>query len=145
MVSVELGYALSSEEHGPLQLVEHARRAEESGFPFALDLGSLPPVDRCAGAEPVRLGRARRRRARDGVARRRDRRHLPDDPRPSGDRRPGCRDGGRDAARDGSSSGVGTGENLNEHILGQRWPSAEIRREMLEEAVEVMRRLWKGT
>ena len=40
--------------------------------------------------------------------------------------------------------GVGTGEALNEHILGDRWPEAAERREMLEEAVEVMRMLWKG-
>jgi coenzyme F420-dependent glucose-6-phosphate dehydrogenase len=40
--------------------------------------------------------------------------------------------------------GVGTGENLNEHVTGARWPSATERREMLEEAVEVMRRLWTG-
>jgi G6PDH family F420-dependent oxidoreductase len=40
--------------------------------------------------------------------------------------------------------GVGTGEALNEHILGDRWPSAVERREMLEEAVEVIRLLWSG-
>ena len=40
--------------------------------------------------------------------------------------------------------GVGTGENLNEHVLGQRWPSTEIRREMLEEAVGLIRELWRG-
>jgi G6PDH family F420-dependent oxidoreductase len=40
--------------------------------------------------------------------------------------------------------GVGTGEALNEHILGDRWPSAPERREMLEEAVAVIRRLWNG-
>ena len=40
--------------------------------------------------------------------------------------------------------GVGTGEALNEHILGDPWPSADIRMEMLEEAVEVMRALWTG-
>lgn len=40
--------------------------------------------------------------------------------------------------------GVGTGENLNEHIHGDRWPPAEVRLEMLEEAIEVMRRLWEG-
>jgi G6PDH family F420-dependent oxidoreductase len=40
--------------------------------------------------------------------------------------------------------GVGTGEALNEHIIDSRWPPAEERREMLEEAVEVMRRLWTG-
>ncbi len=40
--------------------------------------------------------------------------------------------------------GVGTGENLNEHILGDRWPSVSTRREMLEEAVELIRALWEG-
>src|SRR5256714_6266955 len=32
----EFGYALSSEEHGPSELVANARRAEEAGFTFAL-------------------------------------------------------------------------------------------------------------
>jgi G6PDH family F420-dependent oxidoreductase len=40
--------------------------------------------------------------------------------------------------------GVGTGEALNEHILGSRWPSAEERLEMLEEAVQVIRELLTG-
>jgi G6PDH family F420-dependent oxidoreductase len=42
------------------------------------------------------------------------------------------------------SLGVGTGEALNEHILGDRWPEAAERREMLEEAIEVIRLLWQG-
>jgi G6PDH family F420-dependent oxidoreductase len=40
--------------------------------------------------------------------------------------------------------GVGTGENLNEHITGDWWPPSEVRRELLEEAVEVIRKLWAG-
>src|SRR4051812_37170402 len=32
----QIGYALSSEEHKPLKLIQNARLAEESGFPFAL-------------------------------------------------------------------------------------------------------------
>src|SRR4051812_28192167 len=40
--------------------------------------------------------------------------------------------------------GVGSGEALNEHILGDAWPSADVRLEMLEEAVEVIRELWSG-
>jgi G6PDH family F420-dependent oxidoreductase len=40
--------------------------------------------------------------------------------------------------------GVGSGEALKEHILGDAWPGADTRLEMLEEAVEVMRELWKG-
>lgn len=40
--------------------------------------------------------------------------------------------------------GVGTGEALNEHVLGDRWPPADVRIEMLEEAIEVVRLLWAG-
>jgi G6PDH family F420-dependent oxidoreductase len=40
--------------------------------------------------------------------------------------------------------GVGSGEALNEHILGDAWPSADVRLDMLDEAVEVMRKLWTG-
>src|SRR4051794_9072781 len=40
--------------------------------------------------------------------------------------------------------GVGSGEALNEHILGDDWPDADTRLEMLEESIEIMRELWKG-
>jgi hypothetical protein len=50
-MSVEFGYALSSEEHDPLQLVEHARRAEESGFTFALVSDHFhPSIEGAAGS-----------------------------------------------------------------------------------------------
>ena len=42
------------------------------------------------------------------------------------------------------SLGVGTGEALNEHVTGSRWPAAGERLEMLEEAVEVIRKLFTG-
>lgn len=40
--------------------------------------------------------------------------------------------------------GVGTGEALNESVFGDAWPNADVRRDMLAEAIEVMRRLWTG-
>jgi G6PDH family F420-dependent oxidoreductase len=42
------------------------------------------------------------------------------------------------------SLGLGTGEALNEHIFGDPWPEAKVRREMLEEAIQVIRQLWQG-
>jgi G6PDH family F420-dependent oxidoreductase len=39
---------------------------------------------------------------------------------------------------------VGSGEALNEHILGHRWPPADLRIEMLEEAIAIVRELWAG-
>src|SRR5205085_2178462 len=40
--------------------------------------------------------------------------------------------------------GVGSGEALNEHILGDPWPSVGIRLAMLEEAVQLIRLLHRG-
>jgi G6PDH family F420-dependent oxidoreductase len=40
--------------------------------------------------------------------------------------------------------GVGSGEALNEHVLGDAWPEASVRLEMLEEAIELIRKLWGG-
>ncbi len=40
--------------------------------------------------------------------------------------------------------GIGTGEALNEHVVGEIWPPAPVRRDMLTEAVDVMRQLWTG-
>jgi G6PDH family F420-dependent oxidoreductase len=46
--------------------------------------------------------------------------------------------------RGGFFLGVGSGEALNEHVLGDKWPIADTRLAMLEEAVELMRLLWEG-
>nr|WP_231751528.1 TIGR03557 family F420-dependent LLM class oxidoreductase [Halogeometricum sp. CBA1124] len=40
--------------------------------------------------------------------------------------------------------GVGTGEALNEHVTGERWPEYAVRKEMLAEAIDVIRSLWTG-
>ncbi|WP_159941668.1 MULTISPECIES: TIGR03557 family F420-dependent LLM class oxidoreductase [unclassified Nocardiopsis] len=40
--------------------------------------------------------------------------------------------------------GVGAGERLNEHVVGQGWPSATRRHEMLREAIQIIRLLWSG-
>ncbi len=40
--------------------------------------------------------------------------------------------------------GLGAGENLNEHVVGQGWPSVDVRQDMLVEAIELIRRLFSG-
>jgi G6PDH family F420-dependent oxidoreductase len=40
--------------------------------------------------------------------------------------------------------GLGAGESLNEHVVGQRWPSVGMRHEMLAEAIEVISALFDG-
>lgn len=40
--------------------------------------------------------------------------------------------------------GLGAGENLNEHVVGEGWPSVDARQDMLEEAVTIIRELHSG-
>lgn len=40
--------------------------------------------------------------------------------------------------------GLGSGENLNEHTVGEGWPAVDVRQNMLEEAVTIIRELHRG-
>lgn len=40
--------------------------------------------------------------------------------------------------------GLGAGENLNEHVVGRGWPPVNVRHEMLEEAVTIIKALLDG-
>jgi G6PDH family F420-dependent oxidoreductase len=40
--------------------------------------------------------------------------------------------------------GLGAGENLNEHVVGAGWPPADVRQEMLVEALHIIRELFDG-
>ena len=142
-MSVRFGLALSSEEHPPRRLVEIAELAEASGFDFIgisdhyhpwLDVqGHAPFVWSVLGAiaaatEDLHVG--------VGVTCPIVRIHpavLAQAVATTGSLLPGR-----------FTWGVGTGEALNEHILGDRWPPAPLRLEMLEEALGVIRELWSG-
>jgi G6PDH family F420-dependent oxidoreductase len=140
---VQLGYKLSSEEFGPRALVDNARRAEEAGFTFALISDHFHPWIDAQGQSPfvwAVLG---------GIAEATGQLRLG-----TGVTCPTVRTHPAIIAQAAATAallfegrfflGVGSGENLNEHILGDKWPSTEIRQEMLEEAVEVIRLLWQG-
>lgn len=140
---VRLGYALSSEEHRPLDLVRHARLAEDAGFGYALISDHFHPwTERQGQASFVWsvLG-ALAVETTDLVI-------------GTGVTCPTFRTHPAIIAQAAATVaammpgrfflGVGTGENLNEHVLGQRWPASDIRREMLEEAIGVIRALWSG-
>jgi coenzyme F420-dependent glucose-6-phosphate dehydrogenase len=140
---VELGYALSSEEHRPLDLVAHAVEAEEAGFGYALVSDHFHPwIDR-QGQSPFVWG------VLGGIALATERLVVG-----TGVTCPLIRTHPAVVAQAAATAaslmpgrfflGVGTGENLNEHVLGDRWPPAGTRREMLEEAIGLMRELWAG-
>ena len=140
---MEIGYWLASEEQGPHALVENARRAEDAGFEFLLvsdhfhpwvdAQGHSPFVWSTIGAiaattERIRLGTA--------VTCPLIRMHPVIVAQAAATAQ---------ALMDGRFFlGVGTGENLNEHIVGGRWPRADERLEMLEEAIDVLRALFGG-
>src|ERR671911_2780151 len=48
----KLGYALSSEGHGPLELIRNAARAEQAGFEFALISDHFHPWTDTQGESP---------------------------------------------------------------------------------------------
>ncbi|HEX2031339.1 MAG TPA: TIGR03557 family F420-dependent LLM class oxidoreductase [Actinomycetota bacterium] len=139
----EIGYTLSSEEQGPRELVRNAARAEEVGFTFALISDHFHPWTDRQGHSPFVWGvvgavadATERLRLGTGVTCPTIRMHPAIVAHAAATA--GCLMPGR------FFLGLGTGENLNEHILGDRWPSIDQRLDMLEEAIDVIRLLWEG-
>src|SRR4051794_18766405 len=136
------GCFLSSEEHGPRALVEQAQMAERAGFdrvtisdhfhPWMESQGESPFVWSVIGAIAATTGLEVTTAVTCPTVR--------------------IHPAILAQATATSSSllegrfrfGVGTGERLNEHVLGDHWPPAGVRLAMLEEAIEVIRDLWKG-
>ncbi len=108
-----------------------------------MDQRPLPPVERRAGAEPVRLEHDRRDLPGLRPARH-DGGHLPDGAHPPGRDRPGSRHLRRCCSRAGSSSASAPARRSTSPCSARRWPEFEVRMEMLEESVELIRELWKG-
>jgi G6PDH family F420-dependent oxidoreductase len=140
---MRIGYFLSSEQWGPQDLISQAKKAQEAGFdglwisdhfhPWNAEQGHSPFVWSTIGAlsqatpgmhvttavtcPTVRIHPAVIAQAAATCA----------------------------VMLDGNFTlGLGSGEALNEHIFGDRWPEADERLQMLEEAVQVIRELWSG-
>jgi coenzyme F420-dependent glucose-6-phosphate dehydrogenase len=140
---MEIGYALSSEEHSPRDLVANARAAEEAGLTFGLISDHYHPWVDAQGhsafvwAAIGAIAEATERfRVGTGVTCPLIRIHPAIVAHAAATC--ACLMPGR------FFLGVGTGENLNEHVLGDKWPAPDERLVMLEEAVEVIRLLWQG-
>src|ERR1043166_1341655 len=140
---MEIGYWLSSEEHGPNDLVENARRAEEAGFGFALISDHIHPWVDAQGHSPFVWG------VIGAIGQATDRIGLGTAVTcPLIRMHPAIVAHAAATARslmgDRFFLALGTGERRNEHVLGDRWPRADERLEMLEEAVEIIRKLFGG-
>jgi G6PDH family F420-dependent oxidoreductase len=136
------GYFLSSEEHPPTELVRQAKLAQDAGFealwisdhyhPWNDEQGQSPfvwsvigvlsqvvtlPVTTAVTCPTVRIHPAVIAQAAATAAVQLDGRFV---------------------------LGVGSGENLNEHVTGARWPETDVRLDMLEEAIDIIRKLHGG-
>src|ERR1044072_6642808 len=139
----KLGYTLSSEEFDAPSLVAQAERAEQARFAFASISAHFHPWIDEQGESPFVWGTL------GAISERTERIELV-----TGSTRPTHRLHPAIIAQVAATAasllpgrftfGVGTGENLNEHILGDRWPGVVERQDRLEEAVEVIRKLWES-
>lgn len=140
---MKIGYFLSSEEYGPQSLLDQARQAREAGFSGLWISDHYHPWNDVQGESAFvwsTIG------ALSQV--------VPGMPITTGVTAPTVRIHPAILAQAVATTavltggnfrfGIGTGEALNEHILGDAWPEADVRLEMLEEAVEIMRELWTG-
>ena len=139
---MKIGYFLSSEEYSPGQLIDQARLAEEAGFDALWISDHYHPWNDAQGqssfvwsmigaiAQTCRL------------------------PVTTAVTCPTVRIHPAIVAQAAATSnvlldgrfvlGVGSGEALNEHVTTSRWPNIDVRLDMLEEAVAIMRELWSG-
>jgi len=118
---MELGYALSSEEHRPADLVRYAREAEDAGFSFALISDHFHPWTDTQGQSAFVWS------VIGAIAVETDRLRLG-----TGVTCPTIRIHPAILAQAAATSaalmdgrfflGVGSGEELNEHVTGARWP-----------------------
>jgi len=138
-----IGYTMMGEQAGPKQLVRDVALAEAASFDFAVISDHYFPWLEVQGHAPYAwsvLGAAAQATS-----------HLPLMSYvtcPIGRYHPAVvaqKAATMQLLSDGRFTlGLGAGENLNEHIVGGRWPVAGVRHQMLEEAVEIIRTLWAG-
>lgn len=140
---VALGYTMMCEQRSPKDLVSDVVRAEQAGFDFAVISDHYHPWLEAQGHSPYArsvLGAAAQATERIGL--------MTYVTTPTIRYHPALI--AQKAATvallaDGRFRlGLGAGEKLNEHVVGKGSPMADIRHEMLSEAVEIIRRLWEG-
>jgi len=140
---MRIGYTLMTEQAGPRDLVEHAVRAERAGFafevssdhyfPWLAEQGHAPNAWAMLGAVAHATSTVELmtyvtcptfRYHPTVVAQQAATVQLLSDNR--------------------FTLGLGSGENLNEHVVGRGWPSADVRHDMLAEALQIIHGLFDG-
>ena len=140
---IKLGYKLMSEEHGPIDLVRNARRAEEAGFDFAAISDHFFPWLEEQGHSPFAwtvLGALANATRRIGLMTAVTCPILRYHPAiiAQGAATVALLSEGR------FTLGLGAGERLNEHVTGAGWPGRVERHERFVEAIEIIQGLLSG-
>ena len=138
----DYGYFLSSEELGPRAMLDAARYAEGAGIDSLFVSDHFHPWLESQGQSPFVWG------VLGAIAAGTDHRLMTGVTCPTFRIHPAVLAQAAATtqllARGRFRFGVGSGEQLNEHILGHRWPPVATRLEMLAEAVGIIRDLWAG-
>jgi len=141
---MRIGYKLATEAFGPQEIVRQAVRAEQAGFDFVEMSDHYHPWLDNQGHSPFTWSLF------GAIAVRTERIELA-----TGVTCPTVRYHPAVIAQaaatlalmsdDRFTLGVGSGERLNEHVVGTGFPdSIDTRQEMLREALEIIRLLWRG-
>ncbi|MFN2607121.1 MAG: LLM class F420-dependent oxidoreductase [Acidimicrobiales bacterium] len=138
-----IGYTVMGEQAGPTQLVADAVRAEELGFDFIAASDHYNPWLSEQGHSPYAwsvLGAIAHATERIDLMTYVTCPTMRYHPAVVAQKAATVQllSGGR------FTLGLGAGENLNEHVIGEDWPPADLRHEMLGEAVEIIRALFDG-
>jgi G6PDH family F420-dependent oxidoreductase len=140
---MRFGYKLSAEGFGPKELIRQAVRAEQAGFDFVEISDHYHPWLDVQGHSPFAwtvLGAIAAQTSTLGLA--------------TGVTCPTVRYHPAIIAQAAATLaivsdnrftlGIGSGERLNEHVVGQGFPSVRGRQERLREALDIINLLWQG-
>ncbi|WP_169581802.1 MULTISPECIES: LLM class F420-dependent oxidoreductase [Microbacterium] len=140
---VRFGYTLMTEQSGPRALVRYAQAAEDAGFDFEVSSDHYSPWLTSQGHAPYAwsvLGAVAQATSRVEL--------MTYVTCPTMRYHPAV------VAQKAATMqllsegrfvlGLGSGESLNEHVVGDGWPSVATRQAMLVEAVEIIRALHTG-
>lgn len=143
-MDIKIGYKLAAEAFGPTELIRQAVAAEEAGFDFVEISDHFHPWLDQQGHSPFAWS------VLGGIAAKTSRMQLA-----TGVTCPTVRYHPAIIAQAAATLalmsdgrfvlGLGSGERLNEHVVGKGFPDAvRTRQEMLREALEIIRLLWRG-
>jgi G6PDH family F420-dependent oxidoreductase len=140
---VGFGYTLMTEQAGPRDLVAHAGAAEAAGFDFEVMSDHYSPWLTAQGHAPNAwsvLGAVTQVTERVELMTYVTCPTMRYHPTVVAQQAATVQllSGGR------FTLGLGAGENLNEHVIGNGWPPANVRHEMLLEALDIIAELFDG-